>query len=175
VVDVGSVDLQVLLEDLQVLLSYGTPIVGAALILGGIFLRFLGKGLFYLVLAVGIAGTLYVALRGLGTTNDMRLVGAVFLAGFAASATLALALRALTAAIEFGFFTAGWYLLLQAVPAVGPSFASVPPITGASIWLGFSIGTTVLAELLMRRLRRTGRFLVPAVAPIASSVRGVRR
>ncbi len=168
-VDVGSV------VDLLVG-TYATPIVGAALILGGIFLRLLGKGIAYLLLGLGIAGTVYVALRGLGTSTDMWVVGAVFGGGIAASVALALALRALTVAFEFGFFTTGWYLLLRAVPAFGPASAfDISSITGASTWTGLSIGTTVLAELFMRRLRRSHRLPVPAVAPIASMVRGLGR
>lgn len=148
--------------------TFGTPIVGAALILGGIFLRLLGKGISLLILGVGIAGTVYVALRG--TPNDMGFVGAVFGAGIAASVSLALAFRALTAAIEFGFFTTGWFLLLPAVPGV-----DVSSIAGASTWTALSIGTMLLTEVFMRRLRGNSRLPVPAVAPLASAVRGVRR
>ena len=150
--------------------TYGAPIVGATLILGGIFLRLLGKGIAYLILGVGIAGTVYVAIRELGT-NDMRLVGAVFAAGIVASVSLALALRAITVAFEFGFFTTGWYLLL---PTFVPTSGFLPSPTGATTWAGLAIGTTILAELFMRRLRRSGRFPVPAVAAVASTVRGVR-
>lgn len=154
--------------------TYGATIMGAALILGGIFLRLLGKGIAYLLLGLGIAGTVYVALvrqefLGLGPSTDMGLVYAVFLGGIATSVALALAVHRLTVAFAFGFFTTGWYLVLQAVL---PSIESIP---GASTWVGSSIGTTVLAELFMRRLMRSRRLPVPAVAPIASMVRGVRR
>ena len=162
-VDVGSVELFVR--------NYGAPLVGAALILAGIFLRLLGKGIAYLILGAGIVASAYVAIGQLDTGSSLSLVYAVFLAGIGASVALSLALRALTAAIEFGFFTVGWYLLLPAVPGF-PPLSEVP---GAPTWMGISILTTALAELLMRRLRITRRFPVPSVAPIASTIRGVRR
>jgi len=150
--------------------TYGAPAVGAALILAGIFLRLLGKGISYLILGAGIAATAYMTIFP-PHTLPLSLVYGVFAAGIGASVALALALRALTAAIEFGFFTVGWYLLLPAVPGF-PPLSEVP---GAPTWMGISILTTALAELLMRRLRITRRFPVPSVAPIASTIRGVRR
>ena len=154
------------------ILTYGAPVVGAALILAGIFLRLLGKGISYLILGAGIVATAYVTIFP-PVTLDLSLVYAMFAAGIGASVALALALRALTAAIEFGFFTVGWYLLLPAVPG----FPALLAIEGAVplTWMGSSILTTALAELLMRRLRITRRLPVPAVAAIASTARGARR
>ena len=155
------------------IVTYGAPVVGAALILAGIFLRLLGKGISYLILGAGIIATAYVIISDNLPKNDLP-VEAVFAAGIAASVALALALRALTAAIEFGFFTVGWFLLLQAVPTLAPTF-SLLSVTGATAWMGSAILTTALAELLMRRLRTTRRLPVPSVAAIASTVRGARR
>lgn len=159
-VDLSSVD--------TLLRNYATPLVGAALILAGIFLRLLGRGLSYLILGAGILGTLYVGLRELGTNNATWVVGVVFLGGFTASVTLALALRAATFAITFGFFTVGWYLLLQAVPAFLSGFPALSSLPGSSTWIGSSILTSFGARTLMRRLRITR---VPAMIAGASGFR----
>src|SRR2546430_8438818 len=95
-----------------------TPVVAAGLILAGIFLRLLGKGVAYLILGVGISGSLYLVLRGFGSGPSSWLPIAILAAGIAASVALALALRALTVAVEFGLFTVGWCLLLQAGPGL---------------------------------------------------------
>ena len=155
--------------------NYATPVVGAALILGGIFLRLLGKGLSYLVLGPGIVATVYVGFRAPGTPIGTWSVPAVFLAGIAATVVLALALRALTVAFEFGFFVVGWFLLLQAVPAFVSSFPSLSTIPGLSSWMGSSMLTTALAEWARRRIFRSRRLRVGARAAVASAVRGVRR
>jgi len=164
------VDYFALISDLM--RGIAAPVVGAALILAGIFLRLLGKGISYLILGGGIVATAYVTIFP-PHPLDLSLVYAVFAVGIGASVALALALRALTAAIEFGFFTVGWYLLLPAVPG----YTALLGITGAVplTWMGSSILTTALAELLMRRLRITRRLPVPAVAAIASTARGARR
>ena len=81
--------------------NYATPIAGAALILSGIFLRLLGKGVAYLILGVGILGSLYLVWRGFGTGPTPWLPIAVLAAGIAASVALAFALRTLTVAVEF--------------------------------------------------------------------------
>lgn len=150
---------------------YATPMVGAALILGGIFLRLLGKGAAYLIFGVGIVTTAFVGLYRAPTT-EMGLVGFLIGAGIVASVALALAVRTLTIAFEFAFFTIGWYLVL---PVFGLSTRlDVTSATTVAVWMGLSIGTLIVTELFMRRLRRV-RLTVPAVAPIASSVRGARR
>jgi len=154
--------------------NYATPVVGAALILAGIFLRLLGKGVSYLVLGLGIAGTLYLILRAIGTTSAPWVVPAVFLAGIAISVTLALAFRALTVALEFGFFTVGWYLLLRALPAFLSSFPSLSTIPGLSAWMGASIITTAIAELTMRWVMRLRRPAVASPRTVLSAVRGPR-
>ena len=153
--------------------SYGPTIVGAALILAGIFLRLLGKGISYLILGAGIVATAYVAIWKTDRSS-MELVYAVFLTGIGASVALALALRALTVATEFGFFTVGWFLLLPEVPGF-PSLSELSELPGASTWMGLSIGTTVLAEWLMRRPAITRRLPVPSVAAKASTMLGARR
>lgn len=63
----------------------------------------------------------------------------MFLGGIAASVILALAIRALTVAFEFGFFVVGWFLLLQAVPAFVSGFPVLSSVTGASAWMGSSL------------------------------------
>jgi len=163
------------LDLINAVMGIGAPAVGATLILAGIFLRLLGKGISYLILGAGIGATAYVMIIPGNLPENGLPVEAVFAAGIAASVALALALRALTAAIEFGFFTVGWFLLLQELlPMLGPDF-SVTNVPGASAWMGSTILTTALAELLMRRLRITGRLPVPAVAAMASTARGARR
>jgi hypothetical protein len=154
--------------------NYATPVVGAALILAGVFLRVLGKGISYLVLGLGIIATLYIGLRSPGTPIGTWSVPAVFLAGIAASVVLALALRALTVAFEFGFFVVGWFLLLQAVPAFLSGFPALSTIPGVSAWMGTSILSTVLAEGAMRRLAKSRRLRVAAPAAIAGALRGAR-
>jgi hypothetical protein len=163
------------LELFNAVMAIGAPALGATLILAGIFLRLLGKGISYLILGAGIGATAYVMIVPGNLPQNGLPVEAVFAAGIAASVALALALRALTAAIEFGFFTVGWFLLLQEVlPMLGLDL-SVMDVTGVSVWMGSTVVTTVLAELLMKRLRITRRLPVPAVAAIASSARGARR
>ncbi len=154
--------------------NYATPIVGAALILAGIFLRLVGKGVAYLILGVGIVGSLYLVLRGFGSGPNSWLPVAILAAGIAASIALALALRALTVAVEFGLFTVGWYLLLQAIPAFLSAFPALSTVTGASTWMGFSILTTAASEWAGRRVRVSRR---PGVVPgaTASALRMVRR
>jgi|SRR6267143_485440 len=154
--------------------NYATPIVGAALILAGIFLRLLGKGVAYFILGVGIAGSLYLVLRGFGSGPNSWLPIVILAAGIAASIALALALRALTVAVEFGLFTVGWYLLLQAIPAFLPVFPALSTVPGASTWMGFSILTTAGSEWAARRVRASRR---PGVVPsaTASALRMVRR
>ena len=164
----------------SLIMGYATPIVGAALILGGIFLRLLGKGISYLILGAGIVSTGYVAFVPNTFKPDWLQIGqsdqvvyGVFLAGIGASVALALAFRALTAAIEFGFFNVGWYLLLPAVLAFAQvRLSSVP---GASAWMGSAILTTALAEWLMKRPLITRRLPVPSVAAKASTILGARR
>ena len=154
--------------------NYATPIAGAALILSGIFLRLLGKGVAYLILGVGILASLYLVLRGLGSGPNAWLPVAVLAAGIAASVALALALRALAVAVEFGLFTAGWYLFLQAVPAFLPAFPVLSSVAGASTWMGFSIVTTVASEWGARRRRLSrARGMFPGDA--SSALRMVRR
>jgi len=154
--------------------NYATPVVGAGLILAGIFLRLLGKGVAYLILGVGIIGSLYLVLRGFGSGPNSWLPIAILAAGIAASAALALALRALTVAVEFGLFTVGWYLLLQAVPAFVSAFPALSTVTGASMWIGFSILTTAASEWAARRMRISRR---PGAVPGATTaaLRMVRR
>lgn len=153
--------------------DYGTPLVGAALILTGIFLRLLGKTLSYLVLGAGILATLYVGFRAPGTPIGTWPVPTVFLAGIAASVVVALALRALTVALEFGFFVVGWFLLLQAAPTLVPGFPLLSSVTGASAWMGSSILTTAFAEWSMRRILRSRRRGIVARAG-AAAIRGAR-
>jgi len=166
VVDFSYVDLAIR--------RYATPVVGAALILGGIFLRLLGKGLSYLVLGLGIFATIYVAFREPGTPIRTWSVPEVFLAGIAASVVLALAFRALTVAFEFGFSVVGWFLVLHAAPAFLSIFPSLSSIPGLSAWMGSSILTTALAEWAMRRLMKSRRLSVVARAVGSSAIRGVR-
>lgn len=155
--------------------NYATPVVGAALLLTGIFLRLLGKGIGYLILGLGILGTIYVVVRQPASAPNTWLPIALLAAGVAASITLALALRTLTAAIAFGFFTVGWFLLLQALPSFFASFPVISSVAGASTWMGFSILTTGGAELLARRVRILRRPpMVPASAATAA-LRFVRR
>jgi hypothetical protein len=154
--------------------NYATGVVGGALILTGIFLRLLGKGLAYLVLGLGIIATLYIGLRAPGTLVGSWSVPVVFLGGIAASIVLALAFRALTVALEFGCFVVGWFLLLQAVPAFVSGFPALSTIPGVSAWMGSSILTTVLAEGAMRRLAKSRRLRVAAPAAIAGALRGAR-
>jgi hypothetical protein len=167
-----------LIVDLQTIEAlfkdYGTPIAGAALILAGIFMRLMGKGFAYLILGLGILGSLYLILRGYGSGPNPWLPVAVLAAGIAASIALALALRALTVAVEFGMFTVGWYLFLQAVPAFYPSFPVLSSVAGASTWMGFSIVTTAASEWAGRK---RGIFRTRGVVPggAASAVRFVRR
>lgn len=155
--------------------SYAPSFVGAALILGGIFLRLLSKGISYLILGAGIVAAAYVAfgpeIPGMTQVTGPWSEYVVFLAIIGASVALALAIRALTAAIEFGFFTVGWHLLLPAVPG----FLALSEIQGASTWIGSSILTTALAEWLMRRPAITRRLPVPSVAAKASTILGARR
>ena len=154
--------------------NYANPIAGVALILSGIFLRLLGKGVAYLILGVGILGSLYLVWRGLGSGPNPWLPVAVLAAGIAASVALALALRALTMAVEFGLFTIGWYLFLQAVPAFLPSFPVLSSVAGASTWMGFSILTTAGSAWAGRKRRISrARGMVPGV--VASAVRPARR
>ena len=159
----------------SVIRNYATPVVGAALILGGIFLRLLGKGLAYLVLGLGIIATVYIAVRSPGTPIGTWPVPVVFLAGIAASVVLALAARALTVAIEFGFFVVGWFLLLQAMPSFLSGFPTLSTVPGLSAWMGSSILTTALAEWSMRRLLRSRRLRIAAPAAAARAIRGARR
>ena len=154
--------------------NYATPIAGAALILSGIFLRLLGKGVAYLILGVGILGSLYLVWRGFGTGPNPWLPLAVLAAGIAASVALAFALRALTVAVEFGLFTAGWYLFLQAVPSFLPFFPVLSSVSGASTWMGFSILTTSASEWAGRKRRISRpRGMVPG--GVASAVHLARR
>src|SRR5437016_14402489 len=95
--------------------NYANPIAGVALILSGIFLRLLGKGVAYLILGVGILGSLYLVWRGFGSGPNPWLPVAVLAAGIAAAVALAFALRALTVAGGFGLFTVGRYAFRQAV------------------------------------------------------------
>src|SRR2546430_16703925 len=81
--------------------NYATPVLGAGLILAGIFLLLLGKGAAYLILGVGIIGSLYLVLRGFGSGPNSRVPIAILAAGIAASDALALALRALPGARPF--------------------------------------------------------------------------
>src|SRR5256885_16900196 len=122
--------------------NYATPVVGAGLVLAGICLRLLGKGVAYLILGVGILGSLYLVWRGFETGPNPWLPVAVLAAGIAASVALAFALRALTVAVEFGLFTVGWYLFLQAGHALLSPFPLLSSLSGASTWMGFSILTT---------------------------------
>src|SRR3989475_11487954 len=126
--------------------NYATPVVGAGLVLAGIFLRLLGKGVAYLILGVGIIGSLALVLRGCGSGPNSWLPIAILAAGIAASAALALALRALTVAVEFGLFTVGWYLLLQAGPSFVAGFSPPSTVPGASLGMGFSILTTATSQ-----------------------------
>src|SRR5439155_27109351 len=100
--------------------NYATPIAGAALILSGIFLRLMGKGVAYLILGVGILGSQYLVWRGFGSGPTPWLPVAVLAAGIATSVALAFAVRALTVAVEFAPFTVGRERCLQAVPALLP-------------------------------------------------------
>ena len=113
-------------------------------------------------------------LRGFGSGPNSWLPIALLAAGIAASAALALALRALTVAVEFGLFTVGWYRLLQAVPAFVSAFPALSTVTGASMWMGFSILTTATSEWAARRMRISRR---PGVVPGATTaaLRMVRR
>src|SRR3972149_10276377 len=86
------------------IVTYGAPVVGAALILAGIFLRLLGKGISYLILGAGIAATAYMTIFP-PHTLPLSLVYGVFAAGIGASVALATALRALTPPPEFALFT----------------------------------------------------------------------
>ena len=163
------------LQTVEVLIrNYATPIAGATLILSGIFLRLLGKGVAYLILGVGILGSLYFVLRGLGSSPNAWLPLAVLAAGIAASVALALALRALTVAVEFGLFTVGWYLFLQAVPAFLPAFPALSSVAGASTWMASSILTTVASEWGARKRRLShARGMIPI--DVSSTLRMVRR
>ena len=154
---------------------YATPTVGVTLILAGVFLRLLGKGVAFLVLCVGIVGTIYLVFKEIGTTNSTWLVPAVFLAGIAASVTLALALRALTAALGFGLFTVGWYLIYQAAPSFASWFPSLSSVTGVSTWMGSAILTTGAAALVAKRFGPTRRPAVTSAVRLASGIRGARR
>ena len=154
--------------------NYATPVVGAALILSGIFLRLLGKGVAYLILGLGIAGTLYLILRGTGTPSGTWVVPAIFLAGIAVAVSLALAFRALTVALEFGFFTVGYYLVLRAVPSFVSSFPSIASVPGVSAWIGSTIITTAIVEGTMRRFMRTRRATAASSAAVGAAIRGVR-
>ncbi len=154
--------------------NYATPIAGAALILSGIFLRLLGKGVAYLILGVGILGSLYLVWRGFGSGPNPWLPVAVLAAGIAASVALAFALRALTVAVEFGLFTVGWYLFLQAVPAFLPLFPVLSSVAGASTWMGFSILTTAGSAWAGRKRRISrARGMIPGA--VASAARLARR
>jgi hypothetical protein len=155
--------------------NYATPIVGAALLLSGVFLRLLGKGIAYLILGLGIIGTIYVVLRQPASAPNTWLPIALLAAGVAASAALALALRAISAAIAFGFFTVGWFLLLQAFPSFLSSFPVISSVAGASTWMGFSILTTGGAEVLARRVRILRRPPAVPASAAAAALRFVRR
>src|SRR5256885_16560464 len=135
--------------------NYATPVVGAGLILAGIFLRLLGKGVAYLILGVGIIGSLYLVLRGFGSGPNSWLPIAILAAGIPASAALALALRALTVAVEFGLFTVGWFLLLQAIPAFLSAFPALSTVTCASMWVGLFILTNTPSQWAPRRMRNS--------------------
>jgi hypothetical protein len=133
----------------------------------------IGKAAAYLILALGIAGTFYLFLRGFGSGPVSWLPLAFLAAGTAASIALALALRALTVALEFGLFTVGWFLFLQALPAFAP-FPSLSSVAGASTWMALSIVTTTGVERIGKRatLSRGGGTVV---AGAASALRMVKR
>ncbi len=154
--------------------QYATPVVGAALILAGVFLRLLGKGVAYLMLGVGIVATVYAVFKDFGRTDTAWFVPAVLLGGVAASVSLALALRALTVAVEFGFFTVGWYLILRALPSFASWFPPLSSIPGLSTWMGTSILTTIAAEGIARRFMSVRR---PAALTVqmAEAKRSARR
>src|SRR5437879_13747512 len=92
--------------------NYANPIAGVALILSGIFLRLLGKGVAYLILGVGILGSLYLVWWGFGSGPNPWLPVAVLAAGIVASVALAFALWGLTVEVVFGLLAVGLCLCL---------------------------------------------------------------
>src|SRR5438128_6576687 len=86
-------------------------LIGAALIAAGVFLGLVRRALGFLIVAVGIVATLFVATIEQQQGQTELFVWLILGGGVAASALLALAVRTVLIAAQLLVFLAAWFLL----------------------------------------------------------------
>jgi len=116
-------------------------LIGAALIAAGVFLGLVRRALGFLIVAVGIVATLFVATIEQQQGQTELFVWLILGGGVAASALLALAVRTVLIAAQLLVFLAAWFLLLFG----WFGFAWLSGGQGSATWLALSLASTFIS------------------------------
>src|SRR5437899_8877651 len=145
--------------DLNSITSVATTyadLFGAILIALGVLVGLIRRALGYLIVALGIVGTLWVALSGPGQGQSQTIVYVILAGGVVASVLLAMAVRTVLIAAQLLVFLGGWLLLLYGWPGL----AFVTGAQGSLTRLGHSLASAAVSSRLRARVVAT----VPARA-----------
>jgi len=149
--------------DLNSITSVATTyadLFGAILIALGVLLGLIRRALGYLIVALGIVGTLWVALSGPGQGQSQTIVYVILAGGVVASVLLAMAVRTVLIAAQLLVFLGGWFLLLYGWSGL----AFVTGAQGSLTWLGLSLASTAVSSRFHTRILATS----PATAKLVA-------
>src|SRR5256886_7032270 len=159
--------------DLNSITSVATTyadLVGAILIALGVLLGLIRRALGYLIVALGIVGTLWVALSGPGQGQSQTIVYVILAGGVVASVLLAIAVRTVLIAAQLLVFLGGWFLLLYGWSGL----AFVTGAQGSLTWLGLSLASTAVSSRFHTRilatLPATAKLVARAALPLVTKI-----
>src|SRR5437879_8986117 len=116
-------------------------LIGAALIAAGVLLGLIRRALGFLIVAVGIVATLFVATIEQHQGQTQLFVWLILGGGIVASVLLATAVRTVLLAAQFLVFLAAWFLLLFG----WFGFPWLSGGQGSATWLALSLASTFVS------------------------------
>jgi len=116
-------------------------LIGAALIAAGVLLGLIRRALGFLIVAVGIVATLFVATIEQQQGQTQLFVWLILGGGIVASVLLATAVRTVLLAAQFLVFLAAWFLLLFG----WFGFPWLSGGQGSATWLALSLASTFVS------------------------------
>src|SRR5437899_10103723 len=116
-------------------------LIGAALIAAGVLLGLIRRALGFLIVAVGVVATLFVATLEQQQGQTQLLVWLILGGGIVASVLLAFAVRTVLLAAQLLVFLAAWFLLLFGLYG----FPWLSGGQGSVTWLALSLASTFIS------------------------------